>query len=104
MMSKANRAKRSLQKQEERRAAASAAGVEWQSDESDDDSPVYREPPLLNLLKDEELLMLIIDLCRGLVSIQRYWEALEIITSTLKLAQNTLNNRETRGASVTWST
>ncbi|KAI3525655.1 hypothetical protein L1887_04619 [Cichorium endivia] len=61
LMPKANRAKRSLQKQEERQAAALAAGVAWQSDESDDNSPVYREPPLPNLLKDEELLMLIID-------------------------------------------
>ncbi|KAI3788861.1 hypothetical protein L2E82_01640 [Cichorium intybus] len=60
-LSKANQAKRSLQKQEERRAAALAAGVAWQSDESDDDSPVYREPLLPNLLKDEKLLMLIID-------------------------------------------
>ncbi|KAI3767540.1 hypothetical protein L2E82_17738 [Cichorium intybus] len=93
-LSKANRAKRLLQKREERRAAASADGVACQSDESDDDSPAYREPPLPNLLKDEELLMLIIDLCRGLVSIQRYWEALEIITSTLKLAQSTLTTEK----------
>nr|KAJ0210758.1 hypothetical protein LSAT_V11C400208630 [Lactuca sativa] len=93
-LSKASRAKKLLRKKarerEERRAAALAAGVEWHSDESDDDSPVYREPPLPNLLKDEEHHMLIVDLCRALVSVQRYWEALEIITSTLKLAQNNL--------------
>ncbi|KAL4583203.1 hypothetical protein LXL04_007770 [Taraxacum kok-saghyz] len=98
-LTKASRAKRLLEKQatkrEERRAAALAAGVEWQSDESDDDdSPVYREPPMPNLLKDEEHLMLIVDLCRGLVSVQRYWEALEVITSTLKLAQNTLTTEK----------
>ncbi|KVI06692.1 Tetratricopeptide-like helical [Cynara cardunculus var. scolymus] len=29
-------------------------------------------------------------LCKGLVSVQRYWEALEIINSSLKLAHNTL--------------
>ncbi|KAI3525649.1 hypothetical protein L1887_04607 [Cichorium endivia] len=33
---------------------------------------ILLEPPLPNLLKDEELLMVIIDLCRGLVLIQRY--------------------------------
>ncbi|KAJ0713861.1 putative tetratricopeptide-like helical domain superfamily [Helianthus annuus] len=98
-LSKAARAKKLLQKKEtkreEKRAAALAAGIEWQSDESDDDddeSPAaYREPPLPNILKDDDQLTLIVDLCKGLVSVKKYSEALEIITSILKLAQNTLS-------------
>ncbi|KAI7745902.1 hypothetical protein M8C21_005530, partial [Ambrosia artemisiifolia] len=97
-LSKAARAKKSLQKKEtrkeEKRAAALAAGIEWQSDESDDESPAYREPPLPNILKDDDQLTLIVDLCKGLVSVKKYWEALEIITSSLKLAQNTLSTEK----------
>ncbi|KAL9993105.1 putative tetratricopeptide-like helical domain superfamily [Helianthus debilis subsp. tardiflorus] len=98
-LSKAARAKKVLQKKEtkrqEKRAAALAAGIEWQSDESDDDeSPTYREPPLPNILKDDDQLTLIVDLCKGLVSVKKYWEALEIVTSSLKLAQNTLSTEK----------
>ncbi|KAI3726599.1 hypothetical protein L1987_66397 [Smallanthus sonchifolius] len=97
-LSKATRAKKVLQKREakreEKRAAALAAGIEWHSDESDDESPGYREPPLPNLLKDEDQLTLIVDLCKGLVSMKSFWEALEIITSSLKLAQNTLSTEK----------
>nr|XP_043614711.1 general transcription factor 3C polypeptide 3 isoform X2 [Erigeron canadensis] len=93
-LSKAARAKKLLQKhetkREEKRARALAAGDVLQSDDSDGESPAYREPPLPNLLKDEEHLTLIVDLCRDLVSMQRYWDALEIINPSLKLAQNTL--------------
>ncbi|MFS8001563.1 putative tetratricopeptide-like helical domain superfamily [Helianthus anomalus] len=110
-LSKAARAKKLLQKREtkreEKRAAALAAGIEWQSDELDDESPLvaeswwlkaggwklaaYREPPLPNILKDDDQLTLIVDFCKGLVSVKKYSEALEIITSILKLAQNTLS-------------
>ncbi|KAI3678471.1 hypothetical protein L6452_37765 [Arctium lappa] len=97
-LSKAARAKRLLQKKEkereEKRAAALSTGAEWHSDNSDDESPAYREPPLPNLLKDEQQLTLIIDLCKGLVSVQRYWEALEIINLSLKLAHNTLTTEK----------
>ncbi|XP_042494489.1 general transcription factor 3C polypeptide 3 isoform X2 [Macadamia integrifolia] len=95
-LSKAARAKKSLQKKaalkEEKKAAALAAGLDWQSDDSDDE-PVEqaREPPLPNLLKDEEHYQLILDLSRALSSLRMYWEALEIINHTLRLAYNTLS-------------
>ncbi|KAJ4964536.1 hypothetical protein NE237_016385 [Protea cynaroides] len=95
-LSKAARAKKSLQKKaalkEEKKAAALAAGLDWQTDDSDDE-PVgqAREPPLPNLLKDEEHYQLILDLCRALSSLRRYWEALEIVNHTLRLAYNTLS-------------
>lgn len=93
-LSKASRAKKLLQKKatrkEERKAAAMAAGVDWYSDESDDESPEQklREPPLPNLLKDEEHHHLILDLCKALASLRKYWEALDIINLTLRLAYN----------------
>ncbi|XAR55675.1 hypothetical protein NMG60_11035825 [Bertholletia excelsa] len=95
-LSKASRAKRLLQKKatlkEAKKAAALAAGLDWKSDDSDDDSPkAIREPPLPNLLKDDEYHHLIIDLCKSLASLQRYWEAVEVINLTLKLASNTLS-------------
>nr|CAN60432.1 hypothetical protein VITISV_020388 [Vitis vinifera] len=43
-----------------------AAGVDWYSDESDDESP----------------------LCKALASLRKYWEALDIINLTLRLAYN----------------
>ncbi|GJW78688.1 general transcription factor 3C polypeptide 3 [Tanacetum coccineum] len=98
-LAKGLRAKKLLEKRrlerEERRAEAQKAGVEWQSDnDSDDESRVYREPPLPDLLKDEKHIMLIIDLCKGLISIKKYWEALEVITSSLKLGHNTLTTEK----------
>ncbi|KAK9066798.1 hypothetical protein SSX86_014121 [Deinandra increscens subsp. villosa] len=97
-LSKAARAKKLLlrkeTKREQKRAAALAAGIEWQSEESDDESPAYREPPLPNLLKDEGQLTLIVDVCKGLVSVKKYGEALEVITVSLKLAQNTLSTEK----------
>lgn len=96
-LSRASRAKKLLRKKETvkeaKKAAALAAGIEWVSDEdSDDESPqqAWREPPLPDLLKDGQHHRLIVDLCKGLSSLQRYWEALEIINLSLKLASNTL--------------
>ncbi|XP_043690462.1 general transcription factor 3C polypeptide 3 isoform X2 [Telopea speciosissima] len=95
-LSKAARAKKSLEKKaalkEEKKAAALAAGLDWQSDDSDDE-PVEktRELPLPNLLKDEEHYQLILDLCRALSSLRKYCEALEIINHTLRLAYSTLS-------------
>ncbi|KAM7475440.1 hypothetical protein LguiB_022683 [Lonicera macranthoides] len=84
------------------------ARVEWKSDDSDDESPgrilfyldgigsnfrvltdnlsyfmclkkqALKEHPLPNLLK----------LCKALASLQKYWEALEIINLSLKFAAN----------------
>nr|POF19849.1 general transcription factor 3c polypeptide 3 [Quercus suber] len=95
-LSKAARAKRLLQKKaiirEKKKVEALASGADWQSDDSDDDPlEVHREPPLPNLLKDEEHHRLIIDLCKSLASLQRYWEALEIINLTLRLAHSMLS-------------
>jgi len=95
-LSKASRAKKLLQKKatlkEAKKAAAMAAGLDWKSDNSDEDSPeAMREPPLPNLLKDEEHHHLIIDLCKSLASLKRYWEAIEVINLTLKLTSNTLS-------------
>ncbi|XP_015168450.1 general transcription factor 3C polypeptide 3 isoform X3 [Solanum tuberosum] len=97
-LSKAARAKKLLRKKEmlkeAKKAAALAAGADWKSDDSDSEFPeehVYREPPLPDLLKDEEHLCLIVDLCKALISLQRYWDALEIINLCLKLASSTLS-------------
>lgn len=94
-LSRASRARKLLKKKESleeaKKAAALAAGVEWISDEdSDDNSPhqVPKEPPLPDLLKDAEGHSLIMELCKGLSSLQRYWEALEIINLSLKLVSN----------------
>ncbi|KAL2539019.1 tetratricopeptide repeat (TPR)-containing protein [Forsythia ovata] len=93
---KAARAKKLLRKKaiikEAKRAAALAAGIDWKSDDSDDDCPQdLREPSLPVLLKSEEHHHLIIDLCKSLSSLQRYWDALQIINLSLKLACNTLS-------------
>ncbi|KAI3923294.1 hypothetical protein MKW92_008738 [Papaver armeniacum] len=93
---KASRAKKSLQKKaalkEERKAAVTAAGLDWHSDDSDEESrqQALREPPLPKLLKDDEHYQLILDLCKALASLRRYWEALEIINHSLRLADNIL--------------
>ncbi|XP_061336470.1 uncharacterized protein LOC133283605 [Gastrolobium bilobum] len=93
---KASRAKRLLQKKaiqkERKKAEALASGIDWLSDDSDiEPQDVNKEPPLCNLLKDEEHHQLIVDLCKALASLQRYWEALEIINLTLRLAHTTLS-------------
>lgn len=96
-LSKASRAKKLLQKRlalkEERKAAALAAGLDWNSDDSDE----YNTPqqplvnPFPNLLVDEEHHQLIVNLCKALVSLQRFPEAMEVINLTLKLASNSLS-------------
>ncbi|RDX98421.1 General transcription factor 3C polypeptide 3, partial [Mucuna pruriens] len=92
---KASRAKKLLQKKaiqkEKKKAEALASGIDWLSDDSDDEpQKENREPPLSNLLKDEEHHQLIIDLCKALASLQRYWEALEIINLSLRLGHTSL--------------
>ncbi|XP_029127156.1 general transcription factor 3C polypeptide 3 isoform X2 [Cajanus cajan] len=73
---KASRAKKLLQKKaiekEKRKAEALASGFDWLSDDSDD------EPQL----------------CKALASLQRYWEALEIINLTLRLAHSSLSTEK----------
>ncbi|KAI9115356.1 hypothetical protein K1719_013675 [Acacia pycnantha] len=96
---KASRAKKKLQEKailkEKRKAEALAAGIDWISDGSDDEpgyvSQKSRKRPLCNFLKDEEHHQLIIDLCKALGTLQRYWEALEIINLSLRLAHNVLS-------------
>ncbi|KAL5843128.1 hypothetical protein ACOSQ4_009086 [Xanthoceras sorbifolium] len=89
---KASRAKKLLQKKEklkqEKKALADAAGFDWHSDDSDNESPqqVHLEPPLPNILKDEDHQYIIIDLCKALISLQRYKEASDIIDLSLKVA------------------
>ncbi|XP_022716452.1 general transcription factor 3C polypeptide 3 isoform X2 [Durio zibethinus] len=93
---KASRARKLLQKKaalkEEKKAAAIAAGLDWHSDDTNDESEEehVKEPPLRNLLKDEEHQHLVIDLCKALESLQRYYEALEIIKLALKSGHNIL--------------
>ncbi|KAJ8759416.1 hypothetical protein K2173_006937 [Erythroxylum novogranatense] len=91
-LSKAARARKLLQKKEEQKAAAKAAGIDFHSDESDDDcwQEVIRLPPLPNFLENEEHHVLIIDLCKALQSLRKYWEALEIISLTRRLANDKL--------------
>ncbi|PON55885.1 N-terminal acetyltransferase A, auxiliary subunit [Trema orientale] len=91
---KAGRAKKLLLKKEEEKAKALAAGVDWQSDDDSDDEPLlreHREAPLPNLLKDEEHHLLVIDLCKALATLQRYSDALEITSLTLRLANDILS-------------
>ncbi|KAH9314691.1 hypothetical protein KI387_023318, partial [Taxus chinensis] len=93
-MNKALRARKRLatlaSRKEEKRAAALAAGLEWQSDSDIEElpEPMIKEPPLPNLLKDEEHYQLIVEICKALASLRRYWEALEIINHSLKLGHN----------------
>ncbi|XP_078156073.1 uncharacterized protein LOC144551848 isoform X1 [Carex rostrata] len=92
---KANRAKRVLQKRadlkEQKKVAAIASGLEWHSDDSDEEEPQRREkqePPLPGFLQKQENHQLLVDLCKALASLHRYWEALEIINKTLKVAHD----------------
>ncbi|KAI3960822.1 hypothetical protein MKW92_037429 [Papaver armeniacum] len=73
---------------EERKAAAITAGLDWHNDEH------YK---------------LILNLCKAFVSLRRYWEALEIINHSLRLADNILpfeNREELRslGAQIAYAT
>ncbi|KAF5728289.1 Tetratricopeptide repeat-containing protein putative isoform 1 [Tripterygium wilfordii] len=112
---KASRARKLLQKkaalEKEKKALAKDAGVDVKSDDSDDElmQKEVRMPPLPNLLTDEEHYKLIIDLCKALASLQRYWEALEIINLTQKLAHNSLSvekkqELQSLGAQISYNT
>ncbi|KAI3834193.1 hypothetical protein MKW92_014463, partial [Papaver armeniacum] len=81
--------------EEERKAAAIAAGLDWHSDDSDEEATMN--------------IMFILDLCKALESLRRYWEALEIINHSLSLADNILpleNREELRslGAQIAFAT
>lgn len=88
-LTKASRAKKRLKKMEEE---AKASGIDWHRDDSDNQSSEeeVRVPPLPNLLKVEEHHNLIIDLCKSLYSLERYWEALELIDLVQKFAHKKL--------------
>ncbi|CAL0324315.1 unnamed protein product [Lupinus luteus] len=93
---KASRARKLLQKKaiekEKQKADALASGVDWLSDDSDDEpQEADKDLPLVNILNVEEYHQLIIDLCKAIASLQRYWEALEIINLTLRLAPTSLS-------------
>ncbi|CAN6445505.1 unnamed protein product [Victoria cruziana] len=114
-MTKASRARKKLQQiaaeKEEKRAAALAAGQQWQSDDSDDEpqQQAVREPPLPNLLKDDEHCQLLVDLCKALASLHRFWEELEIINRSLKAGEHILpaerkEELRTLGAEVAYKT
>ncbi|KAL5564861.1 hypothetical protein UlMin_028025 [Ulmus minor] len=90
---KASRAKKLLQKKEEQKAKALAAGVDWESEDDSDDEPVMwerKEAPLPNILKDDEHHLLIVNLCKALATLERYSNALEIISLTLRLGNSIL--------------
>ncbi|KAJ3671574.1 hypothetical protein LUZ60_007653 [Juncus effusus] len=98
---KAFRAKRSLEKiaalKEEKKSAAIAAGLDWQSNDSLDEELPRREkkePPFPGLLQEAENHILIVDLCKALASLQRYWDSLEIINKTLKVANDDVMSHE----------
>lgn len=83
---KANRAKKTLEK----RAASNEDTVK------DDTRRAKQIPPLPGLLADVENHQLVLDLCRTLTSLQRYWDALQIINRTLRLGNDALadDNKE----------
>ncbi|OWM77222.1 general transcription factor 3C polypeptide 3 isoform X2 [Punica granatum] len=97
---KASRAKRLLQKREtqkgELKASASESGVDLDSDNSEDElsetllQDRAKESPFRVIWKDEEHQCLIVNLCKALAYLGRYWEALEIINFTVRLAYNIL--------------
>ncbi|KAG6530428.1 hypothetical protein ZIOFF_012660 [Zingiber officinale] len=111
---KAHRAKKSLQRRailkEEKKAAALAAGLDWQSDSEDETLPkVKQEPPLPDFLNEQDHLQFTLHLCKALVSVRRYSEALELINYTLKLEYNTISDEKREefrslGAHIAYST
>ncbi|KAH8961754.1 hypothetical protein BDL97_05G064600 [Sphagnum fallax] len=91
-MAKASRARKKLAKmavqKEEKKAAALAAGLDWESEEDSDEGAPEVElkvPPLPDLLKDEEHFQLLLQVCKTLAMLKRYWEALEIMHHTLRV-------------------
>ncbi|XP_042466312.1 general transcription factor 3C polypeptide 3-like [Zingiber officinale] len=113
-LEKAHRAKKSLQRRailkEEKKAAALAAGLDWQSDSEDETLPkVKQEPPLPDFLNEQDHLQFTLHLCKALVSVRRYSEALELINYTLKLEYNTISDEKREefrslGAHIAYST
>ncbi|EFJ04351.1 hypothetical protein SELMODRAFT_432497 [Selaginella moellendorffii] len=92
---KASRAKKVLAKRaaekEEKKAAALAAGMEWESEEESDGAEAemeLKQSPLPNLLKDDEHYQTLLQACKALASIQRYWEALEVIHHSLRVGNS----------------
>ncbi|XP_074313274.1 uncharacterized protein LOC141648479 isoform X2 [Silene latifolia] len=78
---KANRAKKKLL---EMRALANEDETLAAMDDDDEQQPL-KAPPWPDFFKDEESYNLISDLCKGLISLRRYSEALELITLGLKI-------------------
>ncbi|KAG0522902.1 hypothetical protein BDA96_07G077900 [Sorghum bicolor] len=78
---KANRAKKIIEK----RAAANEL-------KPDDQPRTKQVPPVPGLLTNVEHHQLVLNLCRTLALLQRYWDALQIINRTLKLGNDTLTD------------
>ncbi|XP_028557053.1 general transcription factor 3C polypeptide 3 [Dendrobium catenatum] len=96
---KANRAKKSLEKQaalgDEKNVAAPSAGMDWQCDDSNEDATKeIQDLPLPGLLKDEENQQLLLDLCKTMVSLHRYSEALEIINLLIRLPNDRVSSEK----------
>ncbi|XP_039817629.1 general transcription factor 3C polypeptide 3-like isoform X2 [Panicum virgatum] len=81
-LQKANRAKKLMEKR-------AASNEELKSDDSQRTKQV---PPLPGLLTNMEHHQLVLNLCRTLALLQRYWDALQIINRTLKLGNDLLTD------------
>ncbi|KMZ60000.1 putative Transcription factor [Zostera marina] len=94
---KACRAKKMLpereEKREERKVRALENGFELSNDDLEEESDPKNLPekPLPKLLNDEEHYCLILDLCKALFHLQRYWDALEIINNVLYASTKTMS-------------
>jgi general transcription factor 3C polypeptide 3 (transcription factor C subunit 4) len=81
-LQKANRAKKIMEK----RAASN------EELKPDDLQRTKQVPPLPGLLTNVEHHQLVLNLCRTLALLQRYWDALQIINRTLKLGNDLLTD------------
>ncbi|CAO2164027.1 unnamed protein product [Urochloa humidicola] len=81
-LQKANRAKKIIEKR-------AASNEELKADDSRRTKEV---PPIPGLLTNMEHHQLVLNLCRTLALLQRYWDALQIINRTLKLGNDVLTH------------
>ncbi|CAL5003385.1 unnamed protein product [Urochloa decumbens] len=81
-LQKANRAKKLIEK----RAASN------EELKADDSRRTKQVPPIPGLLANMEHHQLVLNLCRTLALLQRYWDALQIINRTLKLGNDVLTH------------
>ncbi|KMZ69476.1 hypothetical protein ZOSMA_213G00190 [Zostera marina] len=81
------------EKREERKVRALENGFELSNDDLEEESDPENLPekPFPKLLNDEEHYCLILDLCKALFHLQRYWDALEIINNVLYASTKTMS-------------